>query len=103
YFIRRATANTRSRVSALTSGWLLMARETVIFETPNSRAMSASVVGISRLSQHSVKSIKPENFRQRLEIGRFHRPDALLPKLIERVFGQRGARRFIIIGLDIHK
>jgi hypothetical protein len=27
-------------------GWLLMARETVIFETPSSRAMSARVTGM---------------------------------------------------------
>src|SRR6267143_1232870 len=44
--MRRATSSTRSRVSGLISGLLLIARETVIFETPNSRAMSASVTGM---------------------------------------------------------
>src|SRR5205085_11674136 len=44
--MRRATSSTRSRVAGLIEGWLLMARETVIFETPSSRAMSASVTGM---------------------------------------------------------
>src|SRR2546423_13038409 len=44
--MRRATSSTRSRVAALIEGWSLMARETVIFETPSSRAMSASVTGM---------------------------------------------------------
>src|ERR1700730_4091650 len=44
--MRRATSSTRSRVSALMSGLLLIARETVIFETSSSRAMSARVTGM---------------------------------------------------------
>ena len=44
--MRCAASKMRARVSRLISGWLLMARETVIFETPSARAMSAKVVGM---------------------------------------------------------
>ena len=59
--MRRATASTRLRVAGLMSALLLIARETVIFETPNSRAMSASVTGIIVLQQCSRESYLPTN------------------------------------------
>jgi hypothetical protein len=58
---------------------------------------------MARFSRKPANSIKPENLRQRLEVGKLHRPNALLPQLIEWVFSQRGASQFVILGFDVHK
>src|SRR6185369_2590332 len=49
YFIFCAVARMRARVSLLISGWLLIARDTVIFETLRARAMSSRVTVIVSL------------------------------------------------------
>src|SRR6266404_4966284 len=60
--MRRATASTRSRVTGLTSGLLLIARETVIFETPISRAISARVTGMTSLCFRELNLTDIEGF-----------------------------------------
>src|SRR5438067_3890951 len=73
--MRRATSSTRSRVAGMIEGRLLMARETVIFETPSSRAMSASVTGM--VLNRVPRLPKASYMHQRFCATRDSRPAAL--------------------------